>query len=213
MGICGSSSRDTVIIPNKFNDDENKQNPNSYQNNLSGNIKERKKSENDEFKNKKHDKIILNIHSPNKKSDKKKHNNNINISINSNHSNLNKMNNVDNININENENINNLKIINDDKKNKSITNRNEKNINETMKRNIKKRETNYENHKLNKMKGILFDKSNNDNIKEEKERENRFGRKKKKTKTLVEKSRLEKKISRRNEIMCFKSEFNRKTKR
>ena len=71
MGICGSSSRDTVIIPNKFNDDENKQNPNSYQNNLSGNIKERKKSENDEFKNKKHDKIILNIHSPNKKSDKK----------------------------------------------------------------------------------------------------------------------------------------------
>lgn len=74
MGICGSSSRDTVIIPNKFNgDDENKQNPdhNLYQNNLSGNIKERKKSENDEFKNKKHDKIILNIHSPNKKSDKK----------------------------------------------------------------------------------------------------------------------------------------------
>lgn len=59
MGICGSSSRDTVIIPNKFNDDENKQNPNSYQNNLSGNIKERKKSENDEFKNKKHDKIFL----------------------------------------------------------------------------------------------------------------------------------------------------------
>ena len=216
MGICGSSSRDTVIIPNKFNgDDENKQNPdhNLYQNNLSGNIKERKKSENDEFINKKHDKIILNIHSPNKKSDKKKLSNNINISVNSNHSNLHKMNNIDNSKLNENDNnINNLKIIIDDKKNKSVTNRNEKNINEAMKRNIKKRETNYENHKLNKMKRKLFDKSNNENIKEEKERENRFERKMKKTKTLVEKSRLEKKFQEEMKICVLNQSLIEKQK-
>ena len=191
MGICGCTSKDIPIVPNKFTFD--------IENNERGNIQIKvkhsdssikgnstdvvKKTDCDLSSNKKAENIINSGLQSNLKNDNKKQQK---IVTKSNQGN-------NNLSVTNNKKNNRLNVVQDKKR--SISNSDIIELNE-IKEDIK--ETNPNNKKINEIKKVIFQANvkpneNNKEKKEEKEK-SKFHRRDKKSTTLVEKSRLESKF-------------------
>ena len=186
MGICGCTSKDIPIVPNKFTFDiDNNERANIQikvkhsDSSIKGNSTDVvKKTDCDINVNKKPENIIVNGPQSNIKNDNKKQN-------------IIKYDNVNNnLNINENKRNNKLKVFEQNKR--SISNRDIIDVKE-IKHDINN--SNQNNLKLNEIKKVMFQTNlkPNENKIQNKEKD-KFHRRNKKSTTLVEKSRLESKF-------------------
>ena len=185
MGICGCTSKDIPIVPNKFTFDiDNNERANIQikvkhsDSSIKGNSTDVvKKTDCDINVNKKPENIIVNGPQSNIKNDKKQ--------------NIIKYDNVNNnLNINDNKRNNKLKVFEQNKR--SISNRDIIDVKE-IKHDINN--SNQNNLKLNEIKKVMFQTNlkPNENKIQNKEKD-KFHRRNKKSTTLVEKSRLESKF-------------------
>ena len=186
MGICGCTSKDIPIVPNKFTFDiDNNERANIQikvkhsDSSIKGNSTDVvKKTDCDINVNKKPENIIVNGPQSNIKNDNKKQN-------------IIKYDNVNNnLNINDNKRNNKLKVFEQNKR--SISNRDIIDVKE-IKHDINN--SNQNNLKLNEIKKVMFQTNlkPNENKIQNKEKD-KFHRRNKKSTTLVEKSRLESKF-------------------
>ena len=186
MGICGCTSKDIPIVPNKFTFDiDNNERANIQikvkhsDSSIKGNSTDVvKKTDCDINVNKKPENIIVNGPQSNIKNDNKKQN-------------IIKYDNVNNnLNINDNKRNNKLKVFEQNKR--SISNRDIIDVKE-IKHDINN--SNQNNLKLNEIKKVMFQTNlkQNENKIQNKEKD-KFHRRNKKSTTLVEKSRLESKF-------------------
>ena len=186
MGICGCTSKDIPIVPNKFTFDiDNNERANIQikvkhsDSSIKGNSTDVvKKTDCDINVNKKPENIIVNGPQSNIKNDNKKKN-------------IIKYDNVNNnLNINDNKRNNKLKVFEQNKR--SISNRDIIDVKE-IKHDINN--SNQNNLKLNEIKKVMFQTNlkQNENKIQNKEKD-KFHRRNKKSTTLVEKSRLESKF-------------------
>ena len=186
MGICGCTSKDIPIVPNKFTFDiDNNERANIQikvkhsDSSIKGNSTDVvKKTDCDINVNKKPENIIVNGPQSNIKNDNKKQN-------------IIKYDNVNNnLNINDNKRNNKLKVFEQNKR--SLSNRDIIDVKE-IKHDINN--SNQNNLKLNEIKKVMFQTNlkPNENKIQNKEKD-KFHRRNKKSTTLVEKSRLESKF-------------------